>query len=138
MARSEGYDKEYEVEAQRELRLLRYLVVATEIIVLVFILCVGLLTYKSWHTTLRPTSSPIAQTAPSSGPAPSSGSDDRWIPVHGEVILTLSLPKSEMVSSANASQKAHGLARTTLDAIPTASSVAVFDGMGSLIGRYRR
>ena len=146
MARCEECDREYEgdlrhcpycsiarleAEARRDVRVLRSLIVATTLLVVAFLLGVGLLAC----TNKQPTSQ---TTSPSAGavtkPEPKTDGD-RWMPVDGEVILTLTMPESEMVGSA---KSAHGMARTVLAAIPTASSVAVFDGNSSLIGRYRR
>ncbi len=125
---------DHEVVLQRQIRLLRGLVIAVEVLVVVFVICAGLLTFWSWNTMSRRTTV-ITVSQPT---ANAEADVDRWLPVDGEVILTLTLPKSEIVPSGSASRKAKELARTTLAAIPTASSVAVFDGNSSLIARYRR
>ena len=123
-----------EAEARRDVTLLRHGLIAIVIVAFAFILLAGQLTYAAQRVT-----SPAYAPSASAPAAPAARSNEgRWLPVNGEVILTLSLPKSEMASRESASARAHQLAHTVLDSIRTASSVAVFDGNSSLICRCQR
>jgi len=123
-------------EAKRDVMLLRGSVIVAEILIVAFVLLAGQIAFASQHGagTKRVTATAVASTAASDPYLKS----DRWVPVDGEVLLTLTLPKSEMGGGAQAWIRARGLARNVLDCVPAATSVAVFDGNASLIGRYQR
>jgi len=123
-----------EAEARRDVTLLRHALIGIVIVALAFILLASQLTYATQRVT-SPAYSPRASVLNVSA---ARSNDGRWLPVNGEVILTLSLPKSEMANRASASARADQLAHTVLDSIRTASSVAVYDGNSSLICRCRR
>ena len=127
-----------EAETEREIRLLRDVLIAIGILVAAVILGAGLYFYTARQAPGR--SASTAATSPyMTRTAPSSTADaTKWTPVNNEVIVTLTVHKNEMGSSAHAAETAQGLARIVLASVPGASSVAVFDGDKSLIGRYQR
>ena len=127
-----------EAKTDREIRLLRDILISIGILVLAVILAAGLYMYTNRRAPTRSPSS-IAASFAAIRTAPSPSSDaSAWAPVNGEAIVTLTVHRNEMGGSARASDAAHGVARIILGSVPAASSVAVFDGDGSLIGRYQR